>query len=190
MLLNDTQIERLCANQNMVMPFVGSQQTQIGKEKIVSKGLSSVGYDISLGSRIRVYQPYFRSAVIDPAKFDDRLLTEFEVDDHFDLPAHGYALGVSVERFEMPDNVAGLCLTKSTYARCGLFCNTTPLEPGWVGYLTLELSNLTDLPIRVYVGQGIAQILFFQVDRPRVSYGDRQGKYQNQESFPVPPRMR
>lgn len=193
-LLNDRQIKDRCwgVDVPMVDPFVHGQVTHARGQKLISSGLSSVGYDIQLSSKIKMYQQFYRheKCVIDPANFHSELLRDFEVEDHFEIPPHGYVLGVSKEKFNMPENVAGLCLTKSTYARAGLLCNTTPLEPGWVGYLTLELANLTPLPLRVYVNQGIAQVLFFQVDRPSVTYADRSGKYQNQPDVPVSPRMK
>ena len=95
-----------------------------------------------------------------------------------------------MERFVMPSNVAGICLTKSTYARCGLLLNTTPLEPGWSGFLTLEIANLTDLTIRVYTGEGIAQVMFFEHEIPDITYRDRKGKYMNQQARPVAPMLR
>lgn len=196
MLLNDKQIENLCLwnkhnGVGMITPFNMKQVTTAQNGgRAVSSGLSSVGYDIRLGSKIKMFRQTLSSTVIDPKNFKEAvLLKEYNVDGGcFDLPPHGYILGVSMERFHMPDTVAAICLTKSTYARCGLLLNTTPLEPGWTGYLTLEIANLTDLPIRVYTGEGIAQVLFFKHRRPSVTYGDRDGKYMNQEASPVAPR--
>jgi dCTP deaminase len=127
---------------------------------------------------------------IDPKRFDDRCLTLLELkhdnksNAYYTLPPHSYALGVTHERITMPDNHIGLVIGKSTYARCGLILNTTPLEPGWTGQLVLELSNATPLPMRVYAHEGIGQLLMVALDeRPAVTYGDRQGKYQDQRSI-------
>lgn len=196
MLLNDKQITRLCLfpevpGMGMITPFSLNQVTEAQNGgKAISSGLSSVGYDICLDSTIKMFRPTLSSTVIDPKNFKEaQLLEEYEVKGGwFDLPPHGYVLGASVERFNMPDTVSAICLTKSTYARCGLLLNTTPLEPGWTGYLTLEIANLTDLAIRVYVGEGIAQVLFFKHERPETTYGDRKGKYMDQAAGPVTPK--
>lgn len=165
--------------------------------KVISSGLSSVGYDIRLAPVIRRFKTPGEAvetgshSSIDPLNFDMETLVSSQVADHFFIPPNGYVLGVSNERFCLPDDVAGICLTKSTYARCGLLCNTTPLEPGWQGYLTLELANLTPLPLKVYVNQGIAQVLFFRTSsRPRTTYSDRKGKYMDQPPVPVGPRVK
>jgi dCTP deaminase len=130
------------------------------------------------------------NVVIDPKRFDDQCLTSLEVkhdnksNAYYTLPAHSYALGVSHERITMPDDHLGLVIGKSTYARCGLILNTTPLEPGWTGQLVLELSNATPLPMRVYAHEGIGQLVMIALDeRPAVTYGDRQGKYQDQRGI-------
>ena len=211
MLLNDKEIMDRCLWKSlvpppttwgpMIAPFNMVQVTQAQNGgRAISSGLSSVGYDIRLGSKIKMFRPTLYSTVVDPKNFKEaQLLEEYDVRGGgyemsgaafgaFDLPPHGYVLGVSMERFHMPDDVAAICLTKSTYARCGILLNTTPLEPGWTGYLTLEIANLTDLAIRVYTGEGIAQVMFFKHNRPDVTYGDRNGKYMDQEASPMAPR--
>lgn len=157
---------------------------------IISAGCSSYGYDIRLAKGgFRIFSP-IQADEIDPKNFATESLispplhrdkTGRSKTAYFLLPPHAYALGVSLETFKLPDNITGLCIGKSTYARAGLFVNTTPLEAGWAGRLVLELANLANLPLRVYVHEGIAQVLFFEGDEPcSVSYADRQGKYQNQ----------
>lgn len=208
MLLNDRRIRDLCVHRDgtlredtLLSPFDSKQVTVVGPKpsmgntiKAISSGLSSVGYDIRIDHTIKMFSPtplvVPGGAVIDPKNFNEALMREFFVADHFDIPPHGYVLANSSEFFRMPATVAGICLTKSTYARCGLLCNTTPLEPGWEGYLTLELANLTDLPLRVYAGEGIAQVMFFEVEQPSVTYADRNGKYQGQARTPVTPRLK
>ncbi len=191
MLLADFQIEALCQIEPpMLAPFTKNQVTKYtGGSPLISFGLSSVGYDIRLAPTIKLFRATVNQTIIDPKNFSKSLMTEYVVDGrgYFEIPPQGYVLGVSVERFEMPQDVAAICLTKSTYARCGLLCNTTPIEPGWTGFLTLELANLTQMPIRVYTGEGIAQVLFFKHDRPNVSYSDRKGKYMDQKAVPVEP---
>lgn len=215
MLLNDRQITELCHGPNgMIYPFNARQVTTIPSgavagttptvkslAKAISSGLSSVGYDITIGPKIKFFRPqtYFegKRLVIDPKNFDPDLLMEHTVVDtvapnnYFEIPAHGYCLANTPEYFRMPEDVAAICLTKSTYARCGLIVNVTPLEPDWDGHLTLELANVTELPIKVYVNEGIAQLLFFRLgSRPAVTYRDRGGKYQGQGPEPVIPRMK
>lgn len=195
-LLNDKQIHELCmAGNPLISPFTSSQVTKSKvNTRTVSSGLSSVGYDIRIDRTIRTFRnpDFFKGEYIDPKNFNDDLLTTQVVPDEkdfFTLPAHGYCLANSMEEFDLPATVAALCVTKSTYARSGVLVNVTPLEPGWKGYLTLEIANLTGIPVKIYVGEGIAQILFFEVQEPNVSYSARKGKYQNQSREPVSPRM-
>jgi len=172
---------------------------------VISFGQSSFGYDIRLGTdglhrfvdptidHASIWSDSWRDDLkplvlptIDPKSFDaTKCITNLSVErdktgTFYTLPPRAYALGVSVETFDLPHNVFGICYCKSTYARCGLMVNTTPLEPGWRGQLVIELANLTDLPMKVYANEGIAQVVFFKGDRPAVTYGDRAGKYQNQ----------
>lgn len=206
MILNDNQIRGYCedAEAPMIEPFLSHQVRKIyrGPSGIaaISSGLSSYGYDIKLAPdglerfksdteiAFEMYTPD-RQVIIDPKSFaaDECLIdVQLETDDtgsFYTLPAHSYALGVSVETFDIPDNVLGICYCKSTYARCGLMVNTTPLEPGWRGQLVLELANLTDLPLKVYANEGIAQVVFFTGAVPSVTYADRAGKYQDQRGI-------
>lgn len=184
MILNDIQIAEL-ANDGMIDPFVGHQVREDGELRIISYGLSSFGYDLRLDESLGLFSRLGGS--IDPKEFDEKLIEFLELDYRyysnqafFTLPPFGSALGHSVETLHMPDDVFALCVGKSTYARCGLIVNTTPLEPGWRGQLVIEIHNTTPLPIRVYANEGIAQLVFYKGNRPAVTYGDRAGKYQGQ----------
>jgi len=167
-----------------------SRPCPVEVKRVISFGTSSAGYDLSLSvSGLQLFTP-IEGVVIDPKRFDERCLTLLEVecgdnsDAYYTLPPHSYALGVTHERITMPDDHIGLVIGKSTYARCGLILNTTPLEPGWTGQLVLELSNATDSPLIVYAHEGIGQLVMIALDeRPAVTYGDRQGKYQDQRGI-------
>ena len=171
----------------MIEPFNAELVREVEGRKIISAGTSSYGYDMRLADDgFRVFSPIHRYE-IDPKRFDEGSLIEpplRESDDgsrYYLLPPHAYGLGVTVETFRMPRNVTGVALGKSTYARAGLLVNTTPLEAGWTGRLVVEIANLANLPLRVYVNEGIGQILFFESDENcAVSYSDRGGKYQGQ----------
>jgi dCTP deaminase len=176
--------------------FHAGQVRQYHGDRVISFGTSSAGYDLSLSaSGMQLFTAVHgrvNDAVIDPKRFDERCLITLDAeydyrnspDTYYTLPPHSYALGVTHERITMPDNHIGLVIGKSTYARCGLILNTTPLEPGWTGQLVLELSNATPLPMRVYAHEGIGQLLMLALDeRPAVTYGDRQGKYQDQQGI-------
>lgn len=164
----------------MIAPFLPEQRRGTPDCPRISRGLTSAGYDIAcvdewveFGAR--------PGTVIDPKNFDAESVTRLHKGATFDIPPNTCVLTRSVEHFCIPENVLGVCLGKSTYARCGLVVNVTPLEPGWVGHLVIELSNTTPLPLRVYAHEGIAQILFHVLtSRPLVTYSDRAGKYQNQ----------
>jgi dCTP deaminase len=178
MLLNDTQIMSRCLNEGMINPFVGKQV----KRNAISYGVSSFGYDIRLGGGdFRVFK-HIPGRVVDPKRFDESFLVSQELinGSAFVIPANSYALGVSLEEFRMPDDVLAICLGKSTYARSGLIVNVTPAEPGWKGYLTIEISNSSSADVLVYAYEGIAQMLFLQGERPHTTYSDRAGKYQSQ----------
>jgi len=199
MLLNDNAIRDLCAA-GMIAPYWPAQVREICRDpyreapnrthrRSISFGISSFGYDLRLADDgFRVFSPH-HAREIDPKVFDDASLIKtplYQADDgarYYLIPPHSYALGVTVEAFQMPADVLGVCLGKSTYARCGLIVNTTPLEPGWCGRLVLELANVTPLPMRVYVNEGIAQCLFFRGETPATSYADRAGKYQGQQGL-------
>ena len=181
-VLSDREIRGLCAGaEPMLSPFVGTQQ---GKP---SYGLGSFGYDLRLGRRFLVPLGGV-NAVLDPVDFPDSHFRQLEVDVAFELTANSQVLAESVERFAMPDDVCGVCWGKSSYARCGLLVNVTPLEPGWRGILTIELANVSPLPIRLHVGQGIAQVVFFRGERPDRTYGEKEagGAYQDQAGVALP----
>jgi len=171
----------------MIDPFDPKLVREQMGRRIISAGASSYGYDMRLADDgFRVFSP-ITGREIDPKRFDEESLIEPPLrttedgSRYYLMPPHSYALGVSVETFRMPRTVTGICLGKSTYARAGLLVNTTPLEAGWTGRLVIELGNLADLPIRVYVNEGIGQVLFFASDEDcDVSYEDRGGKYQGQ----------
>ena len=171
----------------MIEPFLPELVRTVENRKIISAGASSYGYDMRLADDgFRVFSP-INHTEIDPKKFAESSLTEPPLriaedgSRYYLLPPHSYGLGVTVETFTMPRRVTGVALGKSTYARAGLLVNTTPLEAGWTGRLVVEIANLANLPLRVYVNEGIGQILFFESDEDcAVSYEDRGGKYQNQ----------
>ena len=185
MLLNDSAILEL-GRTGMITPCNAGQIRTISTgAPAISRGLSSFGYDITLSPlEFRVFHR-IPGDVVDPKNFTPDHLSYAPLHTGpqgkwFIQPAHSYALGVSAERFKMPPDVIGICLGKSTYARTGLIVNVTPLEPGWEGHLTIEISNSSDSDVRVYADEGIAQLLFIKGDRPAVTYADRSGKYQHQ----------
>ena len=192
---SDRWIVKMCREQQLLTPFDEQLVRELDGRRIISAGVSSYGYDLRLAADgFRVFSPV-ASAEIDPKRFDESSLIEAPLrrtedgSQYWLMPPHTYALGVTVETFNIPRNVIGFCLGKSTYARSGVIVNTTPLEPGWRGRLVLEFSNSADLPVRIYANEGIAQVTFFESDEDCLtSYADRQGKYQNQAGL-VTPRL-
>lgn len=188
MAWNDRQITA-AALKGMISPFIPQLVRKAGAGSVISFGLSSFGYDMRIGDTFQVLERkhvypaekkgYTGPTILDPKAFDGSVMREVKTHELI-IPAHGFALGYSVERFQMPANVIGVCLGKSTYARLGLVVGITPLEPGWTGHVTIELSNTTDLPCKVYAYEGIAQVLFIEGDEPETNYEDRGGKYQDQ----------
>ncbi len=184
---SDVWLRRMAEEESMISPFLPELVREANGSKIISAGLSSYGYDMRLADDgFRIFSSVYGSE-IDPKMFDEDSLIEPEIrtaDDgakYYLLPPHHYGLGVTVETFKMPRNVTGIALGKSTYARAGLLVNTTPLEAGWTGRLVVEIGNLANLPLRVYINEGIGQILFFESDEAcDTSYDDRGGKYQGQ----------
>lgn len=165
----------MCLEQRMIEPFEESL-VRSGK---VSYGLSSYGYDIRIADEFKVFTN-LHSTVVDPKSFDDRAFVDIKGDVCI-IPPNSFALGRTVEYFRIPRNVLAICVGKSTYARCGIITNITPFEPEWEGYATLEISNTTPLPARIYAGEGIAQLIFFASDEDcETSYADKKGKYQKQ----------
>lgn len=190
MIKSDRWIERMCREHQLLSPYLPQQLRADGAGlPMISAGISSYGYDLRLASEygLKVFSAYGGAHEIDPKNFDDRMLMSLPIhtsrnnDMWWLLPAGAYALGLSVESFNMPGNVLALCVGKSTYARSGLIVNTTPIEPGWRGRLVLEFRNATNLPMRVYANEGIAQAIFFEAhEHCATSYADRNGKYQDQ----------
>lgn len=186
-ILCDREIRELCTgSEPMISPFVSSQVSSKevdGKtQKVISYGLSSYGYDIRADTRWSIFSG-FNCEVIDPKKSSKESFYEVESSESILLPPHSYALTSSYEKLMMPKDVSGICLGKSTYARCGLIVNVTPLEAGWQGIITIEVANTTPLPLRVYIMEGIMQVLFFRGAPPDVSYANRGGKYMHQQGI-------
>jgi len=192
---SDSWIKKMCRDHGLITPFEERLVRETEGRRVISAGLSSYGYDLRLAEDgFRVFSP-LASAEIDPKNFDESSLVDVPLRKSQDgsrywlLPPHSYALGVTIETFNLPRNVIGYCLGKSTYARSGIIINATPLEPCWRGRLVLEMSNSANLPVRIYANEGIAQVNFFESDEPcEVSYADRQGKYQDQTGL-VTPRL-
>ena len=178
---NDAWIRRMAKEHGMIEPF---EERQV-REGVISYGLSSYGYDMRVSREFRIFTNAL-CAMVDPKAFDPRSFIEYEGDVCV-IPPNSFALARSVEYFRIPRNVMTICVGKSTYARCGIITNVTPFEPEWEGYVTLEISNTTPLPAKVYANEGIAQVLFFEADEScEVSYADRKGKYQKQTTLTLP----
>jgi dCTP deaminase len=178
---SDKWIRRMALEHGMIEPFVESQV----RDDVVSYGLSSYGYDIRVADEFKVFTN-INTTVIDPKKFDPRSFVDLKAPVCI-VPPNSFALARTVEYFRIPRDVLTVCLGKSTYARCGIIVNVTPFEPEWEGTATLEISNTTPLPARIYANEGIAQVLFFQSDEAcAVSYADKKGKYQAQREVTLP----
>jgi dCTP deaminase len=178
---SDRWIRKMALEHGMIEPF---EERQV-REGVISYGLSSYGYDMRVARTFRIFTNV-NSAIVDPKAFDDKSFVEFEGDVCI-IPPNSFALATSVEYFRIPRNVMTICVGKSTYARCGIITNVTPFEPEWEGHVTLEISNTTPLPAKIYAGEGIAQVLFFESDEIcEVSYSDRKGKYQKQTGVTLP----
>ena len=173
------------AQRGMIDPFVDTQVKEQNGEKKISFGVSSYGYDVRVSNEFKVFTNV-HSAVVDPKHFDKKSFVEIETDVCI-IPPNSFALGRTVEHFDIPRKILAICLGKSTYARCGIIVNVTPLEPGWKGHVTLEFSNTTNLPAYIYANEGVAQIVFLESDTAcAVSYKDREGKYQGQRGVTEP----
>jgi dCTP deaminase len=187
---SDRWIKRMSRAQNLINPFQEKLIRAVDDRRIISSGLSSYGYDCRLArDEFKVFSPV-TGTEIDPKNFDPNSLLDVPIrraedgSDYWLLPPHSYALGVTIERFQIPRNVTALAIGKSTYARCGLIANTTPLEANWCGRLVVELYNAANLPVRLYAEEGFIQILFFESDEEcETSYSDRGGKYQDQQGL-------
>ena len=177
----DHWIRKMALEHGMIEPFVDHQV----QEGVISYGLSSYGYDIRVADEFKIFTNVF-SSVVDPKGFDPRSMVDFKGEVCV-IPPNSFALARSVEYFRIPRGVLTLCVGKSTYARCGIIVNVTPFEPEWVGYVTLEISNTTPLPAKIYANEGIAQVLFFEADEEcEISYADKKGKYQRQQGIVLP----
>ena len=178
---SDRWIRRMAKEYDMINPFNDRQVRQ----GVISYGVSSYGYDLRVADEFKIFTNV-NSAIVDPKKFDERSLITVQADSVL-IPPNSFALARSVEYFKIPRDVLTICVGKSTYARCGIIVNVTPFEPEWEGFVTLEISNTTPLPAKVYSNEGLCQILFFQSDEPcETSYKDKAGKYQKQTGIVLP----
>jgi len=182
---SDKWIRRMALEHGMIEPFVERQIRGAESERVISYGVSSFGYDVRCADEFKVFTN-IHSAVVDPKNFDPKSFVDIQSDVCI-IPPNSFALARTVEYFRIPRDVLTICLGKSTYARCGIIVNVTPLEPEWEGHVTLEFSNTTNLPAKIYANEGVAQMLFLQSDKPcEVSYRDRGGKYQGQTGVTLP----
>lgn len=177
----DHWIEKMAIEKRMIEPFVADQV----RNGVISYGVSSYGYDIRVADEFKIFTNVY-SAIVDPKDFDPASMVDFKGEVCI-IPPNSFALARTVEYFRIPRDVLTICVGKSTYARCGIIVNVTPFEPEWEGFVTLEISNTTPLPAKIYANEGIAQVLFFQADEPcRISYADKKGKYQRQQQIELP----
>ena len=182
---SDHWIRRMSQETGMIEPFEAGQVREVEGEKIISYGTSSYGYDVRCADEFKIFTN-LNSTIVDPQNFDEKNCIDFK-GDRCIIPPNSFALARTVERFKIPRDVLVVCLGKSTYARCGIIVNVTPLEPEWEGYVTLEFSNTTTLPAVIYANEGVAQMLLFGGDQVcDVSYKDRGGKYQGQQGVTLP----
>jgi len=184
MVLSDSQIVERVVHERMIEPFIDHQVS----DGVVSYGLSSYGYDFRVATEFKVFTPVFMP-VVDPKHFNPQSFVDVVVSEHeaVIVPPNSFALARTVEYFRIPRDIITICLGKSTYARCGIILNVTPFEPMWQGYATLEISNTTPLPAKIYAGEGIGQVVFLRASQEcRVSYEDRKGKYQRQQGIVLP----
>jgi dCTP deaminase len=180
-LKSDSWIRKMAMEQKMIEPFADRQIRQ----GVISYGVSSYGYDIRVADEFKIFTNVY-SAIVDPKEFDPRSMVDFKGDVCI-IPPNSFALARTVEYMRIPRSVLTVCLGKSTYARCGIIVNVTPFEPEWEGYVTLEISNTTPLPAKIYSNEGIAQVLFFEADEVcEISYADKKGKYQGQQTIVLP----
>lgn len=177
----DHWIRKMSIEHKMIEPYVDTQE----RKGVISYGVSSYGYDLRVANEFKIFTNVF-AATVDPKHFDPKSMVDFSGDVCI-VPPNSFALARSIEYFRIPRGVLTICLGKSTYARCGIIVNVTPFEPEWEGYVTLEISNTTPLPAKIYANEGLAQVLFFEADEPcDISYADKKGKYQKQQSIMLP----
>jgi dCTP deaminase len=182
---NDRWIREMAENHGMIEPFEPNQVRYVDDRRVISYGLSSYGYDVRCGREFKIFTNV-HSAIVDPKNFDDKSFVD-HVGDECVIPPNSFALATTVEYFRIPRSVITICLSKSTYARCGIIVNVTPFEPEWEGQVTLEFSNTTNLPAKIYANEGVAQVLFLESDEVcEVSYRDRNGKYMGQRGVTLP----
>jgi len=182
---SDKWIRRMAQEYRMLEPFAPEQVRSVNGQKIVSYGTSSYGYDVRCANEFKIFTN-INSTIVDPKNFDPGSFVDITADVCI-IPPNSFALARTVEYFRIPRNVLTVCLGKSTYARCGIIVNVTPLEPEWEGHVTLEFSNTTPLPAKIYANEGVAQMLFFESDEVcATSYKDRGGKYQGQQGVTLP----
>lgn len=177
----DHWIREKSLQEGMIEPFIDTQV----RDGVISYGVSSYGYDVRIANEFKIFTNVY-SAIVDPKDFNPKSMVDY-VGDVCVIPPNSFVLARTVEYFKIPRKVLTICVGKSTYARCGLIVNVTPFEPEWEGYVTLEVSNTTPLPAKVYANEGIAQVLFFEADEEcDISYADKKGKYQHQQKIELP----
>lgn len=177
----DHWIRKMAIEKHMIEPFIENQK----RDGVISYGVSSYGYDIRVADQFKIFTNVY-SAIVDPKNFDPKSMVDYKGDMCI-IPPNSFALARTVEYFRIPRGVLTVCLGKSTYARCGIIVNVTPFEPEWEGFVTLEISNTTPLPAKIYANEGIAQVLFFEADEEcEISYADKKGKYQKQQTIVLP----
>jgi dCTP deaminase len=183
---SDAWIRRMAVENRMIEPFADGQTKKLENGlRVISYGLSSYGYDLRVSREFKVFTNVFNT-VVDPKNFDPRSMVDIETDVCI-VPPNSFALARSVEYFRIPRNVLTICVGKSTYARCGIIVNVTPFEPEWEGHVTLEISNTTPLPAKIYANEGLAQVVFFLASEVcETSYADRAGKYMRQTGITIP----
>ena len=180
-VLSDRWIKKMALEQEMIKPFVAEQK----REKSISYGLSSFGYDARVSNEFKIFTDV-DSAIVDPKNFNNNSFVSRKGDECI-IPPNSFALASTVEYFKIPKNILVICLGKSTYARCGIIVNVTPLEPGWEGHVTLEFSNTTPLPAKTYANEGAAQLIFLKGnEEPEITYSKRNGKYMKQKGVTLP----
>ena len=184
-LLSDEEIKKMVQTYKMIEPFEKDLIKQINDKKLVSYGLSSYGYDLRVSNEFKVFTNVYNS-IVDPKNFSDDSFVDIK-GPYCIVPPNSFALARSIEYFKIPRNILTMCIGKSTYARCGIIVNVTPFEPEWEGHVTLEISNTTPLPAKIYSNEGIAQVIFLEAKNVcKISYADRKGKYMNQRGIVVP----
>ena len=182
---SDKWIKRMVREKGMIDPFEPKQVRKNGEKRLISYGTSSYGYDVRCSNEFKIFTN-INSATVDPKNFDETSFINL-VNDECVIPPNSFALASTIEYFKIPRNVLTICLGKSTYARCGIIVNVTPLEPEWEGHVTLEFSNTTSLPAKIYANEGVAQMIFLESDEEcETSYKDRGGKYQGQKGVTLP----